>query len=176
MSLLGGIDIQAQIEAGIGSRLDRLTGSVGQLRRDGYRRTVPLIGSLVGISGQTAATNIPGPEGGFEYHLRRLSIAPTLGGVQVSAQGTLIVAKGQGISLQSQGSGQAVNLTTLAQAVEVTRTSTIPNMITWGGAEFVLRYPEQLIILWASGTAGCTLLIDGDAQEVYSTSLMGAEA
>jgi hypothetical protein len=129
-------------------------------------RLTPIRGSVVGIAAATAGVNIPGPEGGLEWHVRRITFAPPLQGgrpVAVTTQGTVIVGRGTGL---------AFNPTTGVMPLagvgfeEITRTSTVPNALLFSRGQCAINYPENLVILWDAGTAGVTLQVSGDALEV----------
>lgn len=160
LQLGAGLDL----EATIGKRLDRLDSRIGRLTREMTRpESAPLVGSILGITNQVAAATIVGPEGGFEFHVRRLSFAPQLNAgalVAVPTPGTLIVGKSSGLLTQSQGSGQAVAAS--SNFIEISRTQTVPNTLLFSNTQCVIRYPFNIVILWASGSA-VTLVIDGDA-------------
>ena len=157
------LDIGADISASLGE----LSSSVSALSRQSRSKVVPIVGSIVGISGQVAATTLPGPDGGFEWDIRRISFAPPLLAgalVSVGTPGTLLIGKSSGLRTSSQGSGQLIVGGT--DWIEVARTTTVPNAILFSRGQFILHYPLNLAVLWASGTAGVTLSIDGNAIEV----------
>ena len=164
VSLGASFDLAAQV----GGKLDRANRLLERSVRLSHRRTTPIVGSIVGIAGQIAATTIAGPEGGLEWHVRRITLAPQLsaGVGAVTTAGTIIVAKSTGVLTTAQGSGQVV--TGGLQVIEITRTTTVPNALVFSHAQCVINYPNNLIVLWASGTANLPLVIDGDAVELFA--------
>lgn len=176
-----GIDLHgiAGVDARIGQMDDRLVQAnkhLGTLIRRATRVTVPIVGSIVGDQAGTVATMLPGPEGGVEWHVRRISFAPQLT-ASVAAQGTLIVGRGTGLALKSQGSGDVVGIgggNQSFQFIEITRTTTVPNALLFSNTQCVIRYPMNLIVVWVSG--GGQLVIDGDAEEIPVGRLALAEA
>lgn len=164
-----GLNAAANIDVALGrvaAQLDKLQEVGVANLRIGWGRYVPLVGSITGINGQTAATVIPGPEAGRLLQIHRLSFAPQQG-VAAATPGTIIIGKGPGMLTTAQGSGQLV----AGQAsgfIEVFRTTTVPGAQTWGSKQFVLQYPLNLVVLWASGTANVPLVIDGDGWEMLA--------
>lgn len=152
-----------QLGVSLGGKLDLLNRQLQRQAEVSYRRSIPFVGGLAGINGQTAVKVLQGPEGGFEWHVRRLSLAPPLSGT-VSQQGTLIIGKGTGLQTSGQGGeGQLVG-TGGGNFTEVTRVTTVPNAITFSSTQLVLKYPMNLIVLWVNGQG--QLSIDGDAEEI----------
>jgi hypothetical protein len=176
MSLLGGgINVEAGMALGL--RLASGIEAQNQLLRDqmrqNYRRSVPLVGGLAGIVGQTAVKVLQGPEGGFEWHLRRITFAPPISGT-IATQGTLIVGKGTGLQTSgANGEGQLVG-SGGGNFIEITRTSTVPNTITLSSTQGVIKYPNNLIVLWVAGSG--QLVIDGDCEELLLARQLDFEA
>lgn len=163
LGLGAGIDVQLGEVSASMKRSERHLQTIAKRARV---VTVPLVGSILGDQAGTVATMIGGPEGGVEWHVRRISFAPQLT-ASVSAQGTLIVGKGTGLALKSQGSGDVVGIGGGQQSfqfIEITRTTTVPNALLFSNTQCVIRYPMNLIVVWVSG--GGQLVIDGDAEEL----------
>src|SRR5689334_19423470 len=106
--------IGLNMSAGFDAALGRLSEQVAKLEqvgvanlRLGWGRYVPLVGSITGISAQTAATVIGGPEAGRLWHVHRLTFGPQQG-VAAATPGTILIGKGAGMLTTAQGSGQLV--------------------------------------------------------------------
>jgi hypothetical protein len=167
---MAAIEIDAQASArldGLGDKLDKVASLQRAHLNLDLRKYTNMSGSIVGISSATAATVIPGPEGGKIWQIHRLSIGLPFGGSTPGTQGTILVGKSSGIQTQAQGSGQVVNPGNVSW-IEVTRTTTVPSQIVWGRSQFWLPYPMNLVVLWASGTANAVLTLDVDALEYYA--------
>lgn len=163
-----GLEIDLPLELGrVHRKLTRLTELLEN------PRLTPIRGSVAGIANQTAGVNIPGPEGGLEWHVRRITFAPPLQGgrpVAVTTQGTVIVGRGTGLVFGANGTVPNLG----GNFEEITRTSTVPNALLFSRGQCAINYPENLIVLWDSGTAGVTLQVAGDALEVPQ-NLVSAE-
>ena len=174
------------IGAGVEAKLGEVSGDIREsgLHLKGIRGllrraqivSVPIVGNLNGNGSDTVAYNLAGPEGGVEWHVRRITFAPQLG-ASVSAQGTLLLGKGTGLALASQGSGRVVGTGSGLQSfqfIEIARTTTVPNTILFSGGQCIVRYPLNLIAVWVAGNG--QIVIDGDAYEIPAYAMSRAEA
>jgi hypothetical protein len=153
------VEFSAEVDIGVGEKLDDIKHAVRRYSTP-VEQSVPMQGSLVGTSTTTAICQIGGPEGGVEWHIRRISLGQQLGASSVTA-GTIIVGKGAAQSGVFTTSGATyVGI----QFVEVTRTTTVPNAILFSKNQFVVKYPSNILVVWVDGTG--TLIIDGDASEI----------
>ena len=89
---------------------------------------------LTGLTDLTAET---GPIGGMVWEIRRMTFGLPVGGT--ASGGTLIVYR---------------------EGVEVARTTTIPNFLTFSGYELILQPNEDLQACWYGGTANAQLVVD----------------
>lgn len=175
--MTAGVDAKiGEVGAGLDKSNRHLAGIQGLLKRAALV-TVPVVGMLQGNGTDTVACVLAGPEGGVEWHVRRITFAPQFG-QSVSAQGTLILYKGTGIAMQAQGSGKVVGTGGSGQQsfqlIEITRTTTVPNTVLFSQTQCVIRYPLNLIAVWVAGNG--TLVVDGDAEEIPSGGIVGSEA
>lgn len=169
-----GIGAQAgPIVAELGAKLDAIdrntARAVGMLEYPA--RAIGFNGSIVGIGSGTAVTTIAGPEGGKEWHLRRLSFAPQLG-VAVGTAGIVIVGKSTGMATSVQGSGAIVGLVNFLEVartpIAAQTTGGAPGFFTFSHSQVVFRYPQNIVVVWASGTDKCPLILDGEVEEVLA--------
>ena len=159
----------AGIAAELGSKLDRIAGGIDRLDLQNYpQRAIHVQGSIVGVGSQNAFTTIPGPEGGKEWHLRRLTFAPQIG-TAVGTAGTIVVGLSAGVLTSAQGSGQLVGGQSM---IEVCRnpqsggTGGAPCYFTFSHSQVVIRPPLNIVCAWLSGTDTVPLVIDGEVEEV----------
>lgn len=158
-----GLNVGADFAAELGGKLDHLA-QVGKTQLQiGWRKYHALSGGITGIGSQTVATTIPGPEAGRLWHIHRLSFGTVTPAGAITTAGTIVIGKGTGVQTQAQSSGQII-AGAASQFIEVERSTTV-GQFTWGRAQFVLVYPMNLIVFWASGTDKLALSIDGDAYE-----------
>jgi len=159
-----GVEAGVNLNLGVllGGKLDKANNTLNELKAMGVEeRTLNLQGNINAPVGNVSqlVTSIPGPEAGLELHLRRVTIAPVFGVTLATAGTLLIVAKG----LMPAG-GAAIDVTgdfVAIQAIEITRTATIPNSIFFSRAQAVVNYPENIIIAWTGGVGA--LMVDIDA-------------
>jgi hypothetical protein len=160
-------EIDASLIVQLGQACDRLGKAAADLAYP--PRAIHIQGSLTGIGSGTAVTTIPGPEGGKEWHLRRLTFAPNLG-IACGTQGTILVGLSAGAPTNAQGSGTLVGQ---SQIIEVARTpqgsSTVggaPGYFTFSHSQVVIRPPLNIVVCWVSGTDKCPLILDGEVEEI----------
>jgi hypothetical protein len=171
-----GIDIGANIGAALGEVQQELKAgrAVGQTQlRIGWRKYAPIVGSITGKGSQTVGASIVGPEAGRLWHVHRLSFGPVQPAGAFSTQGTIIIGKGTGVLQQAQGSGQLV-ANQSSQFIFVDQGTVMPSQFTWGRGQFVVVYPMNIIVLWASGTDGAGVVVDGDAYEYLAETAQPA--
>lgn len=172
-----GFSIDAALAVGVrlGDALDRQNDLLAAAARREYRRSISQLGSINAAASANAVRTMDGPSGGFEWHIRRISFGPTIGGT-VSTQGTLLVGKGMGLQSSGVGAGGGQLVGTGGGSfVEITRTTVVPNALTFSSGQAVLRFPENLIVVWESG-AGGPLVIDCDLEEMLVGHQVGEEA
>ena len=101
-------------------------------------------------------TNIGDPPGGQQWEVRRISFGLNPGGT-VATPGTLIVFNG---------------------AVEVARTGTVPNFMTFSAFQMIVTPPDNLLAVWVGGVlgAGSNMRVDvcGDEFPILSEVMLQA--
>jgi hypothetical protein len=139
------LSAQAGLDVSIGERLGRIEAGLASLAV-----ASTLTSRTTHITGNSSATVLHecgGPSGGLVWNVRRVTLSPSAIGASITA-GTLYICKGQ----------KAVG-----QQIIVDIAPTIPNAATYSADQFVLRYPDLLIIAWVDGAG--VLLVDMDAVE-----------
>lgn len=156
------------LQADLNGKLDSIKNAVTPSQQ---AFTVSVSGSILGQNSKTVCCSIPGPPGGFEWHLRRISLGTSLdNSAGISQQGTLILGKGT-ISLVAGGVYIANTQNTF---IEITRTTVVPDAVTFSESECVFRSGENIIFAWVSGVG--QLIIDGDVQQIPAHGFAPAEA
>jgi hypothetical protein len=120
---------------------------------DQWAKRPYVISFIDSITPGTAQVVLDGPGGGLMWNVTRISIGPPPGGV-ITTAGTFIVYRG------SAGANAGI---------EVTRTTTVPNMLTFPRRSFTIRHPEVVWVAWQGGAAGATLVVDGQAEQFPTT-------
>jgi hypothetical protein len=147
----GGLGVQAFAELGvkldgIGTRLDRLHQQLktNQVYRGHPASATSALSNLATNTGQL--TNIGGagggPSPGMVWEVRRISFGPAPGGT--ANGGTLIVYR---------------------NSVEIARTPTVPNFLTFSGYELLVQPNENLYAIWFGAIVGGQLVVDISAVE-----------
>ena len=170
-----GVSLSAflQFQTDMNKRLDAINSSVrAASSADLQSSVVGITGSIVGQNNKTVCCQLPGPPGGFEWHVRRISLGVDLDGLttSVTQQGTVVLGKGS-VSL---GTGGVYTIGTPNTFIEITRTSVMPDAITFSASECVIRSQEAIVVAWVSGIG--TITIDGDVEQVPSHGYVGLEA
>ena len=105
---------------------------------------------------QVDFTVIGDPPGGQQWEVRRISFGLNPGGT-VATPGTLIVFNG---------------------AVEVARTATVPNFMTFSAFQMIVTPPDNLLAVWVGGVlgAGSAMRVDvaGDEFPILSEVMLQA--
>jgi hypothetical protein len=133
-------------------QLGKINAGVARLC-DQWAKRPYVISFLDSIAAGVAQVVVDGPPGGMMWNVTRISIGPPPGGV-VSTPGVFIVYRG------SAGANAGI---------EVTRTTTVPNMLTFPRRSFTIRHPEVVWVAWQGGAAGATLVVDGQAEQFPTT-------
>lgn len=166
---MSGVTLQAfaNMQADLNGRLDAIKAAVSAVPNS---KVVSISGSIAGQNNKTVCCSIPGPPGGFEWHVRRISLGTTLDNTTgITQQGTLILGKGT-VSLSTGGVYVANTQNTF---IEITRTSVVPDAVTFSESECVIRSGENIILAWVSGVG--QLVVDGDMEQIPAHGYVGAE-
>lgn len=136
-----GITVQASAAASVGDKLDRVVGLLEGQASTGISpnsRTISIVGNPAG----TVLVTCGGPNGGEFWVVRRITLAPVLGQT-ISAVGTFYIAKGTPLT---------------GQQVIMDVAPTLPNAVTYSSDQVMIRFPDDLILIWING--GGTLNAD----------------
>ena len=151
-----GVDAQAQLAVQIG----QLSGQVADLTQHVRRQSQIMRGHPASwvatvtnqatqptqLSGLTDITSLTGPLGGMVWEIRRITFGLPIGAALTSG-GNLVVYR---------------------EGVEVARTTTVPNFLTFSGYEFIIQPNEDIQVAWWGATATGTvpqLVVDVSAVE-----------
>lgn len=141
---MAGIDIAAGFSAQL-TQIQKALAKAQPPTQNIYSRG----GVLAGGAGVQSA-GLGGPTGGNLWFVRRISIMPSPLTSSVSLGSGFFILKG----VHTGAAGAA----TLAVPIDVA--PTLPNTVTYGSGEFVIRHPDHLIVAWISGTGTVSLDID----------------
>jgi hypothetical protein len=157
VGLGAGFGVDLQVVAELGDKLDAVSARMGSLERQLRRNQImaghpaSAVSTLTSVAANTpsvpgALQNIGGagngPSPGMVWEVRRITFAPPPGGTQNG--GTIIVYRG---------------------AVEIARTPTVPNFLTFSGYELIVQPNEDLLAIWYAPIVGGQLVVDVSALE-----------
>lgn len=141
-------DVTAQIGE-MNKRIDNLVQAVNalpQVMRGHPARALEAITPVTTFSNPSQITQVGGPPPGtMTWEVRRISFGLNPGGT-ITTPGTMIVFLG---------------------TVEVARTVTLPNFMTFGESELLVTPQDSIGVVWAGGVlaAGSAMLVDLQAVE-----------
>lgn len=136
--------------ASLSAKLDAATSRLEQIHQaitdsQVYRaHPASALGQLSNVASNTGPVTqlCDGPTGGMVWEIRRISFAPAPG--DVAAGGTLILYRG---------------------LIEIARTTSVPNFLTFSGYQLIVQPNEQINGIWFGATTPGTLLVDISAIE-----------
>lgn len=129
--------LQASIDglAGRVARLDRQLQLQGQIARPHTASWVAVVSNLAAQPTQlnqlTDITSLTGPLGAMVWEVRRITFGQAVGATPLTGGGNLIVYR---------------------EGVEVARTTTVPNFLTFSGYELMIQPNEDIQIAWWGAT------------------------
>lgn len=133
--------VKAEATLTVGDKLDRIGDLLANQASSGISpnsRTISITGNPAG----TVMVTCGGPNGGEFWVVRRVTLAPPIG-LTISAVGTFYLAKGT---------------TLTGGAVIMDIAPTVPNAATYSSDQVMIRFPDDLILVWING--GGTLNAD----------------
>lgn len=145
------VDVSAGFELALGSKLDTLNGHLQRSAEDRQQAHITLVNpqrELIAAGATPVFADLGGPQDSFVWDVRRVTIAG-LPGAAIPTLGTsCYICKGQALP----------GLQYVVDVVPV-----MPSAATYSSGEFVLRSPQNLIVVWTGGTG--TLFVDVEAGE-----------
>lgn len=136
-----GVEAQAQLAVQVGQlqgQLADLTGHVKRLSQIMRGHPASWVATVTNLAAQptqlnqlTDITALTGPLGGMVWEIRRITFGLPIGATLTSG-GTLIVYR---------------------EGVEVARTTTIPNFLTFSGYELIIQPNEDVQVAWFGATS-----------------------